>query len=165
MVFRDVDEIADDVYRRSASRLSELRAANQRTAAEIQALTEQTAAKLRQAVERAQQEEHTAERSDEEQATAFEVEGRVPDPVNEVQRLRDEELRRQQASIAPAVGGAAPHSGVAGSPSHPAHPGDLDPREAIARAAAARRRNSVVAPIDDDGDNEAEYYRRDSWLV
>lgn len=38
-------------------------------------------------------------------------------------------------------------------------------REAIARSAAARRVNDVVTPIDDDGDEEAEYYRRSSWLV
>ncbi|MFE5478941.1 hypothetical protein ACFQ9R_24765 [Nocardia sp. NPDC056541] len=37
-------------------------------------------------------------------------------------------------------------------------------RAAIARAAAARRANDVVAPYDDD-DPEAEYYQRKSWLV
>ncbi|MFE3545478.1 hypothetical protein ACFXK0_21150 [Nocardia sp. NPDC059177] len=39
-------------------------------------------------------------------------------------------------------------------------------RDAIARAAAARRSHNVVSPYDDDDDDpESEYYRRKSWLV
>ncbi|GAB2670149.1 hypothetical protein [Nocardia goodfellowii] len=39
-------------------------------------------------------------------------------------------------------------------------------REAIARSIAARKSKDVVLPIDDDDDDpEAEYYRRESWLV
>ncbi|HLS78319.1 MAG TPA: hypothetical protein VK083_16170 [Nocardia sp.] len=37
-------------------------------------------------------------------------------------------------------------------------------REAMARSASARRSGDVVVPIDDE-DPEAEYYRRESWLV
>ena len=130
MVFRDVDEIADEVYRRSSARLSELRAANQRMAAEFQALTEQTAANMRQAAERAEKEAQTAARSPAEKTTALETER--PAPV---------ETSRPVA-------------------------GDVyDQREAIARSAAARRSGTVVTPIDDDGDDEAQYYRRTSWLV
>ena len=127
MVFRDVDEIAEDVYRRSSDRLSELRAANQRMAAEIRAMTEQTAANIRQAVEQAEQE---AAHSPEEQTTA---------PT--AQRSALVETSRPGA----------------GDP--------YDQREAIARSAAARRSGTVVTPIDDDGDDEAEYSRRRSWLV
>lgn len=39
-------------------------------------------------------------------------------------------------------------------------------RDAIARAAAARRAQNVVSAYDDDDDDpESEYYRRKSWLV
>ncbi|MET8871079.1 hypothetical protein [Nocardia sp. NPDC004604] len=38
-------------------------------------------------------------------------------------------------------------------------------REAIARSIAARKAQDVVMPIDDEGDEESEYYRRKSWLV
>lgn len=130
MFFRDVDEIADDVYRRSSDRLSELRAANQRVAAEIRALTEQTAQNMRQVAEQAEKEAQAAALGPEEQTTALEAER--PAPM---------ETGRPVA-------------------------GDLfDQREAIARSAAARRSGTVVTPIDDDGDDEAEYYRRKSWLV
>ncbi len=71
MVFRDVDEIAEDVYRRSSARLSELRAANQRMAAESRALTEQTAGKIRQTVERAENETRKAGRSLDDQSTVL----------------------------------------------------------------------------------------------
>ncbi|MBF6272463.1 hypothetical protein A5780_21695 [Nocardia sp. 852002-20019_SCH5090214] len=37
-------------------------------------------------------------------------------------------------------------------------------REAIARAAAARKANQAVAPIDAEDEDDA-YYRRKSWLV
>lgn len=86
---------------------------------------------------------------------------------SEIQRLRNDELRRQHQVITPAAGAGVPaqRPDATGLPVQPAHADDLDPREAIARAAAARRRNSVVAPIDDDGDDEAEYYQRKSWLV
>ncbi|MBB5914677.1 DNA repair exonuclease SbcCD ATPase subunit [Nocardia transvalensis] len=36
-------------------------------------------------------------------------------------------------------------------------------REAIARAAAARKANQFVAPVDDEDEDDA-YYRRKSWL-
>lgn len=38
-------------------------------------------------------------------------------------------------------------------------------REAVQRSTAIRHAHNTVAPIDDDGDEEAEYYRRKSWLV
>ncbi|MFX0580513.1 hypothetical protein [Nocardia nepalensis] len=38
-------------------------------------------------------------------------------------------------------------------------------REAIARSIAARKAHDVVTPIDDEGDEESEYYRRKSWLI
>ncbi|WP_280435776.1 hypothetical protein [Nocardia carnea] len=78
MVFRDVDEIAEDVYRRSSARLSELRAANQRVAAELAALTEQTAEKIRQTVQRAEYETQEAGRRSDEQATALDNELSAP---------------------------------------------------------------------------------------
>ncbi|WP_280402600.1 hypothetical protein [Nocardia carnea] len=130
MVFRDVDEIAEEVYRRSSDRLSELRAANQRTAAEIRALTEQTADNMRQLAEQAEKETQKAARNPEEQITVFGAERSAPVESNR-----------------PVAGDV------------------YDQREAIARSAAARRLGTVVTPIDDDGDDEAEYYRRKSWLV
>ncbi|NEW57954.1 hypothetical protein GV794_20175 [Nocardia cyriacigeorgica] len=38
-------------------------------------------------------------------------------------------------------------------------------RDAIARSMAARRSKDVVAPIDEDDDEESQYYQRKSWLV
>lgn len=38
-------------------------------------------------------------------------------------------------------------------------------QEAVRRSTAIRHAHNTVAPIDDDGDEEAEYYRRKSWLV
>lgn len=37
--------------------------------------------------------------------------------------------------------------------------------EAVRRSTATRHAHNTVAPIDDDGDDEAEYYRCKSWLV
>lgn len=171
MVFRDVDEIAEDVYRRSAARLSELRAANQRMAAENRALTERTAERIRQAVEKADKESRQAGRRLDEPAPAA-GDQQFSEAANDI-RVTDE--RRDQWSTA-ACPAAVPRTGTTaapvgetgtqgGSAGAAVDPAELDPREAIARAAAARRRNSVVAPIDDNGDDEGEYYRRKSWLV
>ncbi|WP_328388230.1 hypothetical protein [Nocardia sp. NBC_00416] len=136
MSFRDIDEIADEVYRRSAARIDELRAANQRVAAENRALIEQSAERIRQTLQHAEAgkkeagQDHPADRHGP-WGDRVEQFG-MPQP----DRSRSAELRQQD-----------------------------EQREAIARAAAARQDRTVVTPIDDDGDDEAEYYRRKSWLV
>lgn len=111
MVFRDVDEIAEDVYRRSSDRLSELRAANQRMAAEIRAMTEQTAANIRQAVEQAEKEAQKAARSPEGQTT-------VPTPQHsapaETNRPVPGDLYDQREAIARSA--AARRSGTVVTP-------------------------------------------------
>ncbi|WP_327149704.1 hypothetical protein [Nocardia sp. NBC_01329] len=134
MSFRDIDEIAETVYRRSAARLDELRAANQRISAENRALVEQSAQRIRRTLQQAEARERQAEEVQsphrEEPWPAQEQQSGMLRPAH---RTQSEELRQQQ--------------------------------EAVARAAAARQSRNVVTPIDDDGDEEGEYYRRNSWLV
>ncbi|WP_063037153.1 hypothetical protein [Nocardia grenadensis] len=137
MSFRDLDEIADTVYRRSAARIEELRAANQRVAAENRALIEQSAQRIRTRLQQAEARNHEAaqvSKTDQQEPwTGREQESSTSQPDHRAQPEQLEELRQQ--------------------------------REAVARAAANRQNRNVVTPIDDDGDDEAEYYRRNSWLV
>lgn len=127
MSFRDLDEIAEETYRRCRSRLEVLRAETQRAAAENQVLLEESVQRIRRKLRQAEAE--AGGRVDAQDAA---VEHR-PDPWP-----GDPGVQRDEPSLR---------------------------REAIARSAAARRSGTVVTPTDDDGDYEAEYYRRNSWLV
>lgn len=137
MSFRDLDEIAETVYRRSAARIEELRAVNQQVAAENRALIEQSAQRIRTRLQQAEARKHEAgqvSKTDQQELwIGREQESSTSQPDYRAQSEQLEELRQQ--------------------------------REAVARAAANRQTRNVVTPIDDDGDDEAEYYRRNSWLV
>ncbi|MEV3962675.1 hypothetical protein AB0M34_17525 [Nocardia sp. NPDC050193] len=137
MSFRDLEEIAETVYRRSAARIEELRAANQRVAAENRALIEQSAQRIRAGLQQAEalkpEAAQVSKTDQQEPRPGRGQESSTSQPDHRAQSEQLEELRQQ--------------------------------REAVARAAANRQHRNVVTPIDDDGDDEAEYYRRNSWLV
>ena len=166
----EVERIGEECRRYSEYMVARMEEAKAHREARSREQAERAAAEMRQLRQELAERVDAQEGLDEasfRSGPALEVESSLLRET-EVQRLRNEELHRQQETAVSAYGGLgapAQRSDVDGSPEHPAPAGDLDPREAIARAAATRRRNSVVAPVDDDGDNEAEYYRRKSWLV
>ncbi|MEV6140238.1 hypothetical protein AB0L63_30200 [Nocardia sp. NPDC051990] len=122
----DMEQIVEEIRRRSTMLLDEFEEINRRTADKDRELAEQSAIGMRQFWED-HAEELAAAKAEAEEKERLEVEARA-----ERERLAAE--AREQ-------------------------------REAIARSIAARKAHDVVAPIDDEGDEESEYYRRKSWLI
>ncbi|NUP27225.1 MAG: hypothetical protein HOQ44_11130 [Nocardia sp.] len=179
----EVERIGEECRRYSERMVERMAEAKARREARSTELAEQSAADMRRfwadmAEAAADQEgrEHDSHtgvdepgRQDTDRAARFER-GPEPDSAGPrelgVPRPHGERHRQNTGSPAPGGGGAGvPGVGGEGNTTRPGPPGELDPSEVIARSIAARRRNSVVAPIDDDGDDEADYYRRNSWLV
>ncbi|WP_040837949.1 hypothetical protein [Nocardia brevicatena] len=138
----EIERAGEETRRRLARLREDMADWNQRIAATSRALTEQSAHEMRQFW--TEQERILAQR----QADA--EQGRAE------RDRRDAEERQPRETQAVRLRGEA---------QRPADKEARKQREAIARSAAARRANDVVTPIDDDGDEEAEYYRRPSWLV
>lgn len=133
----EIERAGEEARRRLARLREDMADWNQRVAATSRALTEQSTHEMRQFW--TEQERVLAQHRAEAEKDRKDAEGRQPQETEAV-RLREEAQR----------------------------PADEEARkqhEAISRSAAARRANDVVTPIDDDGDEEAEYYRRSSWLV
>ncbi|MEU4315699.1 hypothetical protein [Nocardia sp. NPDC024068] len=171
---RYADRMVERMAESRAQREARSRQMAEQSAAEMRKLRQGMAEAPAEQTGRAEERRLGGDRQEQQAAVRPQPNGNQPPPdlfrlrQDEIERLRNLELRRQQEMMAPSSG----DGGVPGQHAHEGGPtesaeqlGDLDPREAIARAAAARRRNSVVAPIDDDGDYEADYYRRNNWLV
>ncbi|WP_040792074.1 hypothetical protein [Nocardia paucivorans] len=130
------DDIVGQAERLTRNLLATLEEQKRRSAAEMRELNEQSAQRIQAAMKQHVQETATKRAEVRDQPS---VEQPRPAADTQVPRV-DESYRLRDEEI-------------------------REQREAMARSAAARRANNVVTPIDDDGDEEAEYYRRSSWLV
>ena len=181
----EVERIGEESRRYSERMVERMVEAKARREARSRELAEQSAAEMRQfwqeMAERAaepQGPEHDRPLAADEQGRQGTEQtppaGRPPEVEffrlreKEIERPQDGELRGRQEAVVPPAGDSRKTAQSDHDEEHPTRVeqlGDIDPREAIARSIAARRRNDIVAPIDDDGDDEAKYYRRNSWLV
>lgn len=134
----EIERAGDEARRRLARLREDMVEWNQRIAATSRGLAEQSAREMRQFwVEQERVLAQHQAKADQEGKDAEERQLQEAEAL----RLHEEEAQR-----------------LRDEESRPQH-------EDIARSVAARRANDVVTPIDDDGDEEAEYYRRKSWLV
>ncbi|MEV4236833.1 hypothetical protein AB0J47_16835 [Nocardia sp. NPDC049737] len=121
-----MEQIVEEIRRRSTMLLDEFEEINRRTADKDRELAEQSAIEMSRFWED-HAEELAKAKAEAEEKERLEVEAQT-------ERERLEADAREQ-------------------------------REAIARSIAARKAHDVVTPIDEEGDEESEYYRRQSWLI
>ncbi|MGW1742172.1 hypothetical protein ACWCPQ_25595 [Nocardia sp. NPDC001965] len=175
----EVERIGEECRRYSERMVERMAEAKARREARSAELAEQSAADMRRfwadmvaEQEGREHDPHTGvdEPGHQDTDRAARIE-RPPEPDSagprelEFPRPREEKHRQNTGSPPSGGGGTGVPGAGAGNTTRAGQSGELDPNEVIARSIAARRRNSVVAPIDDDGDDEADYYRRNSWLV
>ncbi|MFI6775616.1 hypothetical protein [Nocardia sp. NPDC050412] len=122
----EMEQIVEEIRRRSTMLLDEFEEINRRTADKDRELAEQSAIEMGRFWED-HAEELAKAKAEAEEKERLEVEAQT-------ERERLEADAREQ-------------------------------REAIARSIAARKAHDVVTPIDEEGDEESEYYRRQSWLI
>ncbi|MFC9873669.1 hypothetical protein [Nocardia salmonicida] len=139
----EIEQIAFEARRRSATLMDEIDEINRRTAIRAEEFAAEAGKRLRELAE--QDGENESELEPEQEPT-------VPPATREEWR---QPAARQQI----------PPQAVEPDPNWtPEQLQQAEIRAAVARAKAARQAQSTVAPSDGDFDQESEYYRRSTWL-